>query len=896
MSDASRPLAKAVRRGARWAAGALYTGMAIRLAVSVALARLLGPADLGVMALAMAMLGLLGLVQESGLGAALVQHRGRLDVSAATALALTACGGALMTLAVVVAAPGLAALLHQPHLERVLRVLAVTCLVRGIGQAPRALLQRGLAFRALALIELGGTIVYGAVGVGLAVRGIGVWSLVAAQLASEAWVSATSYAACEPRPVPWRAERAAARELLAFGRPVMLANLLSLLHGQLPTLVVGRLLGPAPLGLYAVAQRWAALPVQGITHVAGGVAYPALARLRGEADRLAAAWLRVLQAVVALAVPTAIGLCVVANPLLRTLYDERWQPAVPILEVLAFFGLFHAAAATTGEVFKAANAPRWVSVLALLYNVVLAAALLALTRAGLTGVAIAVVLASAVVMAASLAAAARLVGTPLRTVAAVAPAPLAGSVVLAVGALGARALVRAAGGGPALALAAATAAGAVGYAAVLQRIAPDTLAELAALVGMRGVIRGGRARRLVPRKAVLAALAVVGGLLAVETGLRVTARGISRAALGPWAERRPWEAVRTLRAGAAPWPVSGGHAAWRLQPWDERIEYRLDANGFRIAATRPRGPRPACTVAVIGDSTVFGYGVAASAALPAQLERELVSLRVPARVDNAGLCASNVVHLRRWLERVLQRAPDVVTLVVTPWSLRRDVPPAPDGPSVVLTIGLRRLTRWSAVMERGGWYASHLASRCLGWPASSGVAWELAPLLESEDAFARRWHGVAAELDAIIARTRKAGARIVVAFVPLDVQVSAARNRLYREARLPYATHGFVDRSYVDDDRYRRVLQPWAESRRVPLLDATDVLRIDADAAFLTDDYHLAAAGHRRLATALASLVASACPMGGAASVVHAGAVIRPTPVAAPASRDCECSGQESGR
>ena len=321
-----------------------------------------------------------------------------------------------------------------------------------------------------------------------------------------------------------------------------------------------------------------------------------------------------------------------------------------------------------------------------------------------------------------------------------------------------------------------------------------------------------------------------------------------------------------------PWPVSGGRAAWRLQPWDDPVEYRLDADGFRVAAAAARIPHPACAVAVVGDGAVFGYGVAATDALPAQLAVELGARHLPARVDNAGLCGSNVVHLRGWLDTVLARAaPDVVVLVVTPWSLRRDTPAGdtPQAPRVPAALGrtLRRLAAWSALTERGGWYALHFASRHLGWPASSVVARELEPLVESEEAFTRRWHGVASELDAMVARASATGARVLVGFVPLDVQVSAGRNRLYRDARLPYPTSGFIDRDYVHDDRYQRVLVAWAESRGVPLLDATPLLRPDADAAFLPDDYHLSAAGHRSVAAALAAPVSSACPSGGATNL-----------------------------
>ena len=329
MTGEARPLAAGVRTGVRWVAGAHYTGMVARLGVSLALARLLAPADFGVMALAMAVVGVLALLQESGLGAAVVQYRGRLDQAAGAAFTLATTGGALAALAIVMAAPVLATVLHQPRVEPVLRVLAATCVVRGAAQTSRALLQRAMAFRTLALIELSGTLVYGAVGLGLAFRGAGIWSLVAGQIACEMLLATAVMLSCTPRPVPWRATRTAARELLAFGRPMMLANLCTLIRGQLPTFVAGRVLGATPLGLYTMAQRWASLPVTGITHVAGRVAYPALARLSDDRERLAAAWLRILGGVTTLATPAATCLAVVADPLVRTLYDERWHPPSP---------------------------------------------------------------------------------------------------------------------------------------------------------------------------------------------------------------------------------------------------------------------------------------------------------------------------------------------------------------------------------------------------------------------------------------------------------------------------------------------------------------------------------------------------------------------------------------
>jgi O-antigen/teichoic acid export membrane protein len=153
-----------VRAGVRWSAGAQYAGMLVRLAVAIALARLLGPAEFGVMAMAMAIVGVAALVQESGLGAALVRHRGPVEPAAAAMLVLTGAGGTLLALGLWLAAPRAGDLLAQPLLVPVLRAMAAACLLRAAAQTPRALLQRALRFRALALLELFGTVVYGAVG------------------------------------------------------------------------------------------------------------------------------------------------------------------------------------------------------------------------------------------------------------------------------------------------------------------------------------------------------------------------------------------------------------------------------------------------------------------------------------------------------------------------------------------------------------------------------------------------------------------------------------------------------------------------------------------------------------------------------------------------------------
>jgi hypothetical protein len=119
-AEAAPTLAASARAGARWTAGAFYANTAVRLAISVGLARLLAPADFGVMALTMAFIGFVGLFQDSGLSSALVQHPDPVAPAASTAMVLTATGGILLGAASWALAPWVAGFMENEAVGPVL--------------------------------------------------------------------------------------------------------------------------------------------------------------------------------------------------------------------------------------------------------------------------------------------------------------------------------------------------------------------------------------------------------------------------------------------------------------------------------------------------------------------------------------------------------------------------------------------------------------------------------------------------------------------------------------------------------------------------------------------------------------------------------------------------------
>ena len=416
-------------RGAAWLGASFAGAQALSFVSTLVLARLLRPADFGVVAMANLMLAFVGPLHDSGLAAAFVARRDRVRECAATLAWTTPASGALAWAAVVVAAPLVGRLFDDPAVTPVVRALGATFLLRGLAAAPMAVIIKELAFGARSFAVTGGAFVEGAVGIALALAGMGLWSLVAGQIAGAAFTAATAWVYAPWR--PWgRFSRARLAEMGRFGRHMVAGNVLGFVGSYLDNIVVGRLLGATALGLYGTAFRWGRLPSMALGQMVGPVAFPSYVALRADGDRLAGAYLRIVRTVSSVAVPAALGLALTAPVLVRALYPPEWQPMIAPLRIFALFGLVNALVATTGEVFKATDRPGWIPGLAAVHLPVLMGGLWLLAPRGPGGAAAALTIAAVVSGAVAVPAALRAIGLPLRRLLrALAPQAAAGALM-----------------------------------------------------------------------------------------------------------------------------------------------------------------------------------------------------------------------------------------------------------------------------------------------------------------------------------------------------------------------------------------------------------------------------------------------------------------------------------
>jgi O-antigen/teichoic acid export membrane protein len=333
-----QPLQRRVARGLTWTIVDIWGRQALNLIVFVILANLLLPVDFGLVALAAVFVGFAQLFVDQGLGDALVQRRVLTRSHIDTAFWAALVTGGLLTLVGLAAAGPIATVLRAPDLAPLLAVLSLSFILAAFSTIQMDLLRRELAFKSLAMRSIAAATVGGIVGIGAAaVFHLGAWALVAQQLASAVASIVTLWWV-----VPWRPSRRFSgehfRELFGFGIHVVGSDLVAFLGRNSDKLFVGLFIGTVQLGFYAVAYRLQDTTQALLINIARKIAFPALASLQHDRDRLERAYFRGSRVSAALIMPAYLGLALVAPELMVVVFGRQWAEAGPVGAVLFLIG------------------------------------------------------------------------------------------------------------------------------------------------------------------------------------------------------------------------------------------------------------------------------------------------------------------------------------------------------------------------------------------------------------------------------------------------------------------------------------------------------------------------------------------------------------------------------
>ena len=330
-----RELDRSLVSGVAWSGAAKWTAQVVAWVSTLFVARLVTPADFGVVGMAWLYLGFVAVGTEFGIGSAVVTMR---ELSArqlhqlntvAIALGVGAAG-----LSVALAVP-LARFFDEPRLAAVVAVLSASALIAGSKVVPAALLQKELQFRRLAMFEGASAVIVALGTLGLAIAGLGYWALVFGSLAG-AIVHVSLVVRSRPLPLGWP-RGADIGPAVSFSRDMLVSRLSWYAYDNADFLIAGKVLGTSPLGAYRLAWTFASMPLDKLVSLVGRVTPAVLSSVQNDRAELRRYVLRITEAVSLAVFPASVGLALVADDFVQALLGDKWLAAVWPLRILAAY-------------------------------------------------------------------------------------------------------------------------------------------------------------------------------------------------------------------------------------------------------------------------------------------------------------------------------------------------------------------------------------------------------------------------------------------------------------------------------------------------------------------------------------------------------------------------------
>jgi O-antigen/teichoic acid export membrane protein len=361
-------------------------GKVISLAATLVIARLLSPADYGLMAMAMVLIGFVNFFNEVGIGAAIVQRTTLEDSEVNGCFVFSIIASVVLCAITILLSWPAATFFGNQQLQPMIAVLASAFVFGAVGTVPLAFLRREMNFKAVAGINVLSVLFQSALSLVLAWCGMGAWALVAAFLAQSIMQSAGAFWLCSWRPRGPVGMRAAFG-IVGYGIQVTTSRIFWFIYSNSDKLIIGKMLGNRSLGIYDMAISLATLPTSQVTTLATNVASPLFSKLQHDLPQLRAFILHITRGVAYVTYPALIGMLVVSRELIPVLLGEKWSEMLIPFGALCVMGLFKSVDPLLSQVLISIGHARRLSGYTLLCGVVMAASVVVGALAdGLEGV------------------------------------------------------------------------------------------------------------------------------------------------------------------------------------------------------------------------------------------------------------------------------------------------------------------------------------------------------------------------------------------------------------------------------------------------------------------------------------------------------------------------------
>lgn len=345
--------------GAKWAGTNVIYATLVQVGTTAILARMLTPADFGLLQMMTILTTLFSFFADSGVSNAIIYAKASTKEELGTLYWLDLIIGAVFYVAILAICPLVVSIFNAPRIADHLPWLAMTFLILPLGRQCWILERKQLQFNLLHQIGMVSLTIASIFAIILAHLGAGVASLVwqiviSSGLQTIGWLFFGVRRGWRPlfyfnlKNVAWH---------LRFGSFQIGDRVVRFLSQQIDSMVIGRVLGPSALGVYSLGQGLAMLPSSKINRIIEDIAFPAFAKAQADDEMLRAGFTKIMRYLSALSIPMQLGLFITAPSLIPFIYGPKWADAVWILQILSFYGIVNTLSEPFGAIVLAKGRP-----------------------------------------------------------------------------------------------------------------------------------------------------------------------------------------------------------------------------------------------------------------------------------------------------------------------------------------------------------------------------------------------------------------------------------------------------------------------------------------------------------------------------------------------------------
>ena len=322
-------------KGASWSFIDSISSQGVTFLVSLVLARLLTPDEYGLIGIISIFIAVFNSIVDSGFSNALIRKNDARDIDYNTVFLTNLIISILLFFVLFLSAPAISHFFNQPQLIPLLRVMGAIVIINAFAIIQRTILVKKVDFKTQTKVSLISSITSGVIGIGMAVSGCGVWSLVGQHISRQFLNSAFLWIFSKWYP-KLQFSFKSFKELFSFGWKLLVSGLIDTVWREIYQVVIGKCYSPATLGQYTRAQQFANICSSNLNSVVQRVSYPVLSSMQEDKERLKGGYKRIIKVTMLVTFTLMLGMSAVAKPMILTLVGEQWLPCVTFLQIICF--------------------------------------------------------------------------------------------------------------------------------------------------------------------------------------------------------------------------------------------------------------------------------------------------------------------------------------------------------------------------------------------------------------------------------------------------------------------------------------------------------------------------------------------------------------------------------